>query len=382
MARRRAFFVLEIADEVVTDTFTPLLLRITIHLTAGHTADSAQIELNDTGGFLLLPNIGDPVRISLGWIDPTDDEGVVVFEGTVDDVDSLESRGAGETLSISCKSADVTKGKLKHRRHVHLDKTTLGKAYQKWGQDAGVKVTVHPDLASIERDYMGIHGESFMAWGARTAAEYGATFKVMGKNAALVPRGGGTAADGSAVSGVTVSKGDNLISAQIKPLLGRPQHAKFHAKWWDKDEATWKAETEAPDYDTDATAEHTARHSEPDQAKAKHRAKAHKTDSARERGTGTIEMIGNAAVEPDGPLQLVGARDGVAGSYVVDSVDHTFARGGGWGTTATVKQPSGSAGKDSRSTAKSDSSTSSPSEHASEPASAGAPLGQGGIGHA
>jgi hypothetical protein len=377
MARRKAYFVLEIADEIVTDTFNPILDRITIHLSAGKSADTAQIDLDDTGGFLILPGIGDTIRISLGW---EGDDATVVFEGTIDDVDSLDDRGSGETLTISAKSADITKSKLKHRRHVHLDKSTLGDAYQKWGKDAGVKVTVHQDLASISRDYFGMHGESFLSWAARTAAEYGATFKVNGTNAALVPRGGGTAADGQAVPAITVSKGDNLISARIKPLLGRPQHKTFHAKWFDKDKAEWNAESEDADYETDAEAEHTARHPEPDKAKAGKRAHSHKTESGRDRGSGTIEMDGNAAVEPDGPLSLVGARDGVAGSYVIDSADHSYARGGGWTTTASVKQPSGSAGKDSRKA--SSPSTSTPASEPAAAAPAAKPIGQGGIGHA
>lgn len=343
MSRKASFFVSADGADV-TGNFSLDTTDISITDSSGASADTATIKLDDRESHIVLPPLGTAITIGIGWGRP-----VILFDGFVDDVDWDLSRGGGRNLSISCKSADTLKGKLKEPQEKHEDETTLGAVAKKWGEAAGIgEVFVHPDLASIERQYWSMNNESFLAWGERMAKANGATFKVLGDRAVMVPRSAGVSASGQPLVPIIAQYGVNLISANIKPMLARPQAAKFRARHFDVKAGDWLAAEVESTYDTEAEAVLTARYSEADEGAGKARAGSNEKESDRERGGGSISIDGEPNAQAEAPCILIGARPGVDGEYRIDSVTHSYNRGGGFVSALSVKQPGGDAGKDDR----------------------------------
>jgi phage protein D len=340
--RRKAFFIVTVGGRAVTSAFNDLVTEITVTDAAGLNSDSASIELDDSGGRIRLPSKGDPLSISFGW---EGQGGVVAFEGKIEDITSTGGRGQGRMLSISAKSLD-TESKAKEHREKHWDDKTLGDVMKEAGQFAGVSVKVHGSLASIKRDYWSMNGQSFIAWGDRLARDLGATFKIRNNQATFVPRNEGIGAGGTALSAISAAWGKNLISWSLSPACGRPQFAKFAARWFDVKKAKWMRTT--VEGQASVSSESTERYSEADDDAAKDRSGSAKKGGDREKGGGTVTIDGEPAARAEAECIVSGVRPGIDGNYRIDTAAHTYKRGGGFVSVLTLKQPDGEAGTDNR----------------------------------
>jgi phage protein D len=269
----------------------------------------------------------------------------VIFEGKVDEVRSTGGRGQGRLLHLAAKSADM-RGKPKQTQHRHKDKATFKEVAEDWGGKAGLKVKVDAALAAVSRDYWHIGHESFLAWGARMARELGATFKVMGDKAVFVQRSSGASASGRALVDVAATYGDNLIAWDLSPKLGRADFKKFSLRWYDFKEAKWKAQdVEAAG---GADAEITGRFRASDADQATRRATSDKSESARDKGGGTVTIDGDPDAQAEASCLVSGVRPGIDGAYRIVSATHKLSRGRGYTTDLDLKQPHGTAGTDKR----------------------------------
>jgi phage protein D len=325
----------------ISSRLGPLLTKLTISDKEGTHSDTCNLQIDDEDGRVLLPGVGDPMVVSLGW----EGEGSsVVFQGAVDEVKSSGSRGSGRELSVSAKGVD-TQGKAKEAQQRHWDNKTLQQVLQDAGRYAGISVRVDPQLASITREWWGMNDESFMHLGERLAKEHGGLFIIRGTEAIMTPKGGGSVT-GQTVSGVTAAWGDNLIDWDLAPLMGRPRHKKVRGRYYDKKASKWK-KAEEDVSDDDAVAVLAVRYTHPDEDETKHRAKNGARDSEREKGGGSVTIDGTAAAQPGGTCTVVGARPGIDGPYRINGVDHDYSRSG-WTTKLELKQPGSGTGSDKR----------------------------------
>ena len=338
-----ATYLVSIGGLNITPRLLGIVTQITTHDGAGQTSDSASLELDDTGGRIKMPQKGEPISIALGWVHKGGARRV--FEGVIDEPRSTGGRGQGRMISISAKSADP-RSKIKQHGERHWDDTTLGSVIQEAGQAAGITVSVHPSLASIRRDYWAMAGQSFAAFGDRLAREVGATFKIRGNRAVMVPRNQGIGAGGAELLGVRAMWGDNLISWDITPSIGRPQFKAFWVRWFDVKTGKWKREKVQAESSVDP--ESTGRYSEADADTSQRRAGSDQKGGDREKGSGTVTIDGAPEAQAEASVLVSGIRPGVDGVYRAESVEHNYVRGGGFTTTIELKQPSGEAGTDSR----------------------------------
>ena len=167
-----------------------------------------------------------------------------------------------------------------------------------------------------------------------------------------MPRTGGTSASGKPLTPISVTWGDNLIEWSASPVLSRPQFGSFGARWYDPKAAKHVTETSDGGSGTsDAKHCHATKHATKDNAKRQ--ADSNKTEGDREKGgCDGVTIDGNPDAQPGAMCTISGIRDGVDGTYLIESVTHTLSRRAGFTTRLTLKQPTDGAGTDSRATTK------------------------------
>jgi uncharacterized protein len=331
---KRAVFKVTVAGTNITATLMPVLISLTVSDKVGTHSDTASLEIDDTDGRIILPQIGAPVIVALGW----EGEGVrVVFTGTVDEVRSSGSRGSGRSLSITAKGMDTT-GKPKEGQQRHFDDSTVEDILKQAGQTAGVtEIEIDPSLAYITRKYFEMRDESFIHMGERLAREIGGNFRIQGTRAIMSKRGG------TYTAAVIAAWGRNLHGWDISPALGRGQYSQVRARWYDPKKAGWQETEEGTALAVDARHDH--RYAKSDEGEATQQTSSDRATSKRDAGEGSVTIEGDTAAVPDGLCIVKGARPGVDGPYRIESVTHSYSRGGGFVTQLSLKQPgSGGAG--------------------------------------
>ena len=334
---KRALFNVTVAGTNITTALRPVLIGLQVSDKVGTHTDSADLEIDDTNGQIVLPRTGAPVVIALGW----DNEGMrIVFDGTVDEVKSSGNRSSGRVLRISAKGMDTTK-RAKEGQQRHWDDATVESILTDAARHAGLtQVEVDPDLRSLTRKYFEMRDESFIAMGERLAREIGGNFRISGNRVILSKRNGNYQAL------VRAAWGDNLHSWDISPSLGRPQFSDVRARWYDMVQAAWKM-TEAKT-GLNVTSLFPARFFRPDENETTHQNQTDTATTERDAGEGTVVIEGNTSAIPDGLCIVSGTRAGVDGAYRIEAVTHNLTRGGGFVTTLELKQPQGGAGNDTR----------------------------------
>ena len=333
-----------VAGQDVTARFDPLLLDLSVTDNIGATSDTCEIELADPEGSIKFPDKGDPIIVFMG----VDDAGAAeVFRGTVDEVRSRGGKTNGRVMRISAKSIDTTK-KVKEPKQKHKDDAKFGDVAQEWGKAAGLTVTVHGDLSSIQRKYWDMRGESFIHWGRRVADEIGAAFKVSGDRAVFVPANDGETASGQGAPSLSVVYGVNLIEWDIAPIVGRPPVKVAKVRYYDPAAGQWK-EKQAETSNQGVEAEVPYRFSAPDEDQADKKAKSEGKKSERKGAEGTVEIVGDPTAKAGGKCIVVGVRPGIDGEYRIKTVTHRLQKSSGYVTSLSIDQAQGEAGKDSRS---------------------------------
>lgn len=331
-------FQVLVNSQDVTSRFEPYLKTLEINRASGEAADSCSLALSDQTGAIVLPNERAAIVVRIN--------GQQAFDGFVSDVDYSFSKSSGRELSLDASSVDQG-SKVKEPRLQHKDDATFEDVAKEWGEKIGLAVTVAGSIASLTRPYWLSQSESFLAWGQRIAREIGASFKVLGERAYFVGLNEGLSASGRNLSPINAVWGDNLIGGNISPIVSRPKFKDVEIRYFDMTSGEYKTVNAGTGIaDVDAALRTVISASSEEQANEK--AKADGKLSDRERGSGTINILGNVLAEPEAICNVSGVRPGIDGGYRISSVKHTLAKGSGFTTAITVKQPQSGAGVDQR----------------------------------
>lgn len=314
------------------------LIDISINDKAGEASDSCDLTIDDTDGKVRLPSRRMPISVGLA--------GARVFRGFVEKVESSGSRNGGRLLKVKAKGFD-TGGKAKQAQAFHLDDADLETYLSRLAEGAGLDIAVDPVLGRIRQDYWAADGESFIAIGERLARKYGGTFKIRGDQAVFAQQGSGQAPGGQALGVVEAIFGQNLISWSITPKDPRRQFSAGRARWFDRQSASFQHSDLDFDND-DLDALHLLREQPADEDEADALLDARKREGTRESGSGTVQLDLAVGAAVEGQCRIAGARPGIDGVYLIDTVKHGASRNGGATTTLDLKQPGGGAGKDGR----------------------------------
>ena len=186
-----------------------------------------------------------------------------------------------------------------------------------------------------------------MSWGQRIAKEVGASFKILGSDAYLVAINEGISASGKPLTPISATYGVNLISGNISPIISRPKFKEVEISYFDVAKGE-KVKVKAPTGISDVDAALRTVISAADEDQAKNKAEAAGKNSDREKGAGSVTILGDVYAEPEALCFLSGIRPGIDGTYRISSVTHNLSKGSGFTTDVDLKQPQGGAGVDAR----------------------------------
>lgn len=325
----------------MTNAMRPYLIEVEITDKDGSTSDTCSLTFDDTDGQVELPKDGASVEVFLN--------GGSKFKGTLDSVRSSGSRGGGRILRATAKGFD-SRGKVKQPLLFHKDDATLQEFMDDAAKRAGISsVNLDPEFADVRRDYWSADSESFLHLGEKLARELGGTFKFRGDKAVIAKRGEGKSATGATMPTVAGIVGTNVISWDIAPFRGRRSFTKAKVRYFDRKAADFKSKDVEFSLDRDLPeSTNIIRATVSDEGQANNVGDARKREAEREGGEGSVEMDLTVEAQAEASFILSGARAGVDGEYRIASVRHKADRGGGSTTSLEVKQPGGTAGKDTR----------------------------------
>ncbi len=330
-------YKVEIGGVDVTSRFDPFLTSISISRSSGEASDTCSINLLDSDR-IVLPADRATVIVSI--------DGAQAFSGFVSDVSASISKGPGRTLRIGASSADRG-SKVKEPVLRSMDEASFQDVAKAWGGKAGLTVNVSGSITSLNRPYWLMQNESFLSWGQRIAKEIGASFKVLGTQAYFVGINEGVSASGLPLTGVEAKVGDNLIRGEMTPIRSRGMYRDVEISYFDIAKGkNVKVSVSTGIDDVDVSLRTLLKASTKEQAEAK--AKADGKSSDREKGGGSITILGAKYAEPEAICSISGWRPGIDGNYRISGVTHNYDKGSGFTTDLTLKQPQGSAGKDPR----------------------------------
>lgn len=330
--------IVMINGQDVSSRWNPLLEDLTITRASGETADNCDLKLADADGSTILPSERAEVQVII--------RGDLAFMGYVSDVTYSWDKGGGSSLEISCSSVDQG-GPAKEPKSSHKDDASLSDRASQLASKAGMSVTVAGSITSIQRKYWGSVNESFMSWGQRISKEIGASFKILGKQAYLVAINEGISSSGKPLTPIAAVRGQNLISGSISPIISRPKFKDVEVSYFDIAKGE-KVKKTVPSGISDVDANLRSVISAADEDQANSRASAAGKQSDREKGAGSVTILGNVLAEPEALCMISGVRPGIDGSYRISSVTHKISKGSGFQTDLDLRQPQDGAGVDSR----------------------------------
>lgn len=199
-------YTLTLDGKNISGQVRPRLLSLTVKLNRGITADSIDLELDDSDGKLELPTRGKTLLASIGW----QGQPLALLGSFI--VTAVKHMGAPDKVTISAGSADF-RGKLDQSSGGHFypagngDQTTLGEIVQTIAARNGLQPMLHPEMASIAliKQHQG-EKTSDIAFLSDLALRSGAIVDVKYGRLLLLKPGSGTNASGTPLPPAIISR--------------------------------------------------------------------------------------------------------------------------------------------------------------------------------
>lgn len=333
--RMQAYCQVDLAGFNVTNSLDPFLLSVHIYDGAPY---QCELEIDDRDGRVPIPPIGSPMTVSLGW---QTEAMVVVFRGVTEKcIHSFGRKTGGRHLTVTADGLSQV-GQIKSPFMDHLGEGappgteqgtqhSLADFVRQTGGNAGASVQIHPFFESVMRDYWAQTNESFMHLGARKAAEFGALFRVEAGNQAIftVP---GQNTDGSDTGTIDAVWGDNLIGWRVTPVEARTTWSSSIHNYYDILSAQWQKVmqgTKMPDPWAQIDSKYTLPRPAPNSLVAGQQNDGAAMTAGIDNGQGIIVINGEPTAHFNMKVNLVGARPGVDGVYLIRCAEHMYSRAG------------------------------------------------------
>ncbi|MED5608476.1 contractile injection system protein, VgrG/Pvc8 family [Pseudomonas sp. JH-2] len=296
----------------------------------GLESDEFELRIDDRDSSVSLPRRGAKIEVHLGYGQALAKQGVYM-------VDAVEFAGPPDVIVVRGRASDM-RGSGKSVRSGSWENVSLSRivsdvaARNGWKAECPV-ITVVPRADQIkESDYHFV---------TRLARQFDCTAKVADGKLLVLPREGGESASGKSFPPVTISRSD--VSRFQFRLDDRAVHSSVKSKYQDAASGSLVVvELGNDDAPSGLPPIHTDRHIHPNKSAAEQAAKARLAAFNRSTAGVRLEMPGRTGLFAEITINASGFKEGLDGSYLVDSVEQVFTAGG-W--TTTVECNGGRKGK-------------------------------------
>ncbi len=299
----------------ITALIEDRLLSLSISDAAGTDSDTAEIELDDRGYRIALPEPGAELVIWMGYRET----GLVEMGTFV--VDECSGQGPASTLTIHAKAADM-RGGIKAPKTQAWEDKTLGEIVDTIAARHGLRAAVAPALRAVRWAYVAQTKESDLHFLSRLAIDLDATVKPAGGALVVVPKGEGVTADGAPIPEVELSAA--ALSDWSWTATGRSRYASAVAEWSEPGTATvHRVETGSGE----PVLELRRRYATEDEARRA--AEAALKRAVRASGSLSATCTGFAGeLMAEGVVILSGIKPELTGRWTMPRVSHRFDAGG------------------------------------------------------
>lgn len=303
----------------ITERINDRMLLVRTIDKPGVSADDFELRIDDRDGAVTLPARGANLAVYLGY------EGQNLTLMGRYTVDEIEVSGPPDTIVVRGKSND-TRGGAKTTRSGSWEGVSLAVIVAEVAARNGW-IPVCTVLTVVERaDQL---NESDLNFITRLAKQYDCTAKVGNGSLIVLPRQGGTSASGMLFPVLVIRRrevsrwqfrlGDDSVKKAVKAAY-QDEKGKI---------VTLTLDNEATD---GLPPIHTDRHIHPNKTAAEAAAKARLAGFNRSTAGVRLEMPGRTDLFAEREIDAQGFKAGLAGKYLVDSVEQTFTQSG-WSTT-------------------------------------------------
>ena len=317
---RPAFYLFSTDGADLTETLMQRLTRLSVTDEEGVTSDVLEVELDDRGQFVGLPQIGDRLRLLLGYLERTPLP--VIGDFVVDEV-----RLSGPPLSIAftAKGADMARTALKAPLIDDADDDTLADLARRIAAKHGFEAAIHPSADAVALGHITQQTESDMALLTHLARAHDFIVRLDGQRLTLRPhaanlaparQAGGLAPPLHRLDARRITRYDYTTNA-------RSRYGKVRGWYYDPDtgkrrpvEVEDGEHADAPTFDM--------RHDARNEADARRQAEARLRQLRRASGSLTLELPGDTRLLAGHHLYLTGLSEPVGGQWVIQRAEHTL----------------------------------------------------------
>lgn len=317
---RPVFYLLSADGSDLTETLMRRLTRLSVTDEEGITSDVLEVELDDRGQFVQLPQIGDRVRLLLGYLERAPLP--VIGDFVVDEV-----RLSGPPLSIAftAKGADMARSALKAPLMDDADDRTLAALARRIAGKHGFEAVIHPAAEAVELGHVTQQTESDMALLTRLARAHDFIVRLDGQRLTLRPHAANLKPGRQAAEHVPPLH--RLDARQITrydyTTNARSRYRAVRSWYYDPDtgkrrpvEVEDGEHADAPTFDL--------RHDARNEADARRQAEARLRQLRRASGSLTLELPGDTRLLAGHHLYLTGLSEPVGGQWVIQRAEHTL----------------------------------------------------------
>ena len=314
----------------ITANFQDRLTSLRLDLSAGGgSGDILTIELDDRDWTIARPLVGETLAIALGYL-----ETGLARMGTFE-VDEVVYNWVPKSISIRASSIGMMTA-LKAPVVKNYTDQTLGDIVRDLAKAGNVDAVVSPKLDSIRIPQLN-SGTSAMHLLGELERRYDAIAKFGDGRLSLTPRDTGESASGAETSVVTL-RPEHISELHIRDM-SRTAYSKTRAAFFNSDTVMREfVETPSPLKSNGELPPFTIGRVFPTRGEAEAATQSQMAALTRGEVDGSITLFrGDPYIRDQSRVVITESRDGIDGSYVVDTATHLYTKGGGYLTSLTVR---------------------------------------------